>query len=70
TEGTATYNPIVLAPGATGTITLTMTPDPSQVGNTVKGVVYVDTLNAFDLNANYGAGDEVARLPYAYTIVK
>ena len=32
TFGTNTYNPLVLAPGASGVINLTVTPDASQVG--------------------------------------
>ena len=65
TLGTNTYNPLVLAPGASGTITLTITPDPTQVGQTVSGAVYVDTYNSSDA---YGSGDEVVSLPYSYTV--
>ena len=65
--GTSTYNPLVLAPGATGTIQLTITPDPTKVGSVVSGSVYVDTYNGSD---NYASGDEVASLPYAYTVAK
>jgi hypothetical protein len=63
TLGTATYNPLVIAPGEAGTITLTITPDPTQVGKTVTGYVYVDTYNQY---ASYG--DEVVRIPYSYTV--
>ena len=59
------YTPLVLAPGASGTINLTLTPDPSQVGKTVRGFVYVDTVNVYD---GYGTGDEAAELPYEYTV--
>jgi hypothetical protein len=30
TLGTSTFNPLVLAPGASGTITLTIRPDPNR----------------------------------------
>ena len=48
-----------------GTIQLTITPDPTRVGSKVSGYVYVDTYNTFDA---HGIGDEVASLPYAYTV--
>jgi Subtilase family/Peptidase inhibitor I9 len=60
-EGTQTYNPLVLAAGARGTITLTLTPDPSQVGTTVRGFVDVDTLTPYGY-------EEVAQVPYVYTV--
>jgi hypothetical protein len=63
TLNTNTYNPLVLAPGATGTINLVITPDPAQVGKTVTGFVYIDTFNP-----NVSTGDEVVRLPYSYTV--
>jgi hypothetical protein len=65
TLGTSTYQPLVLAPGASGTITLTLSPAAQDVGRTVRGSVYVDTANPSDPNAT---GDEVAALPYAYTV--
>ncbi len=63
TLNTNTFNPLVLAAGATGTINLVITPDPSQVGKTVTGFVYVDTFNP-----NVTTGDEVVRIPYSYTV--
>jgi hypothetical protein len=63
TLGTSTYNPLVLAPGESGTITLTITPDPKQVGDTVEGYIFIDTYNT-----QVNLGDEVVRLPYRYTI--
>ena len=65
TLGTNTYNPLVLSPGQMGTINLTVTPDPTQVGKTVKGFLYIDTFNG-----NVQTGDEVVRLPYTYTITR
>ncbi len=57
---TNTFNPLVLAPGATGTILLVITPDPAQVGRTVTGFVYIDTFNS-----NVSTGDECVRIPYS-----
>ena len=65
TLGTATYNPLILAPGQTGTINLTITPDPTQVGNAVSGDIYLDTFNSVTVN-----GDETYRLKYRYTVGK
>jgi hypothetical protein len=73
--GTNTYKPLVLAPGQTGVIHVTITPNPAQVGTTVRGHIYIDTwasgapgvLPAFQ-NAVVQSGDEVVSLPYSYTI--
>jgi Subtilase family/Peptidase inhibitor I9 len=64
TLGTATFNPLMLAPGQSGTINVTITP-ANKVGSTVSGFLYVDTFN-FDVST----GDEVVRIPYSYTIEK
>jgi hypothetical protein len=63
TLNTNTFNPLVLAPGASGTINVTITPDSTQVGATVSGFIYIDT---FDFNVF--TGDETVRIPYSYTI--
>ncbi|MGD0526989.1 MAG: S8 family serine peptidase [Polyangiaceae bacterium] len=47
--GTTTSQPLVLAPGATGTITLAIQPPAKSVGQTVRGSVYVDTVNPADV---------------------
>jgi len=65
TFGTATFNPLVLGPGVTGTMNVTITPQASQIGQVVRGVIYVDTFNG-----TVQTGDEVVSLPYAYTVVK
>ena len=64
TLGTGNFNPLVLAPGQSGTINVTLTPDPAQVGNTISGFLYIDTFNFF-----VSTGDEVVRIPYRYTVV-
>jgi len=63
TFGTNTYNPLILAPGEAGVITVTITPNPVQVGTRVRGRIYVDTFNGV-----VGTGDEVASLDYDYTV--
>jgi hypothetical protein len=65
TLGTNTFKPLVLTPGQSGTINVTITPDASQIGKTVTGFIYVDTFNAV-----VSTGDEVVRLPYSYTVTK
>jgi Subtilase family/Peptidase inhibitor I9 len=63
TLGTNTFNPLVIASGEAGAITLTITPDPTEVGKTVTGYIYVDTFSPYA-----ATGDEVVRLPYSYTV--
>jgi hypothetical protein len=58
----APYAPLSLAPGESGTITLTITPHGHK-GKMVRGFVDVDTLNLFSLS-----GDEVTTFPYRYRI--
>jgi hypothetical protein len=62
--GTGNFNPLVLSPGQSGTINVTITPDPAQVGNTISGFLYIDTFNPA-----VTTGDEVVRIPYRYTVV-
>ena len=62
--GTNTFNPLVLEPGASGIINVTLQPDPSNAGQVVKGYVYLDNFNF----ASY-VGDEIERIPYAYTVI-
>jgi hypothetical protein len=62
---TSTFNPLVLASGETGTINVTITPDPTMTGKTVTGFIYVDTYSLV-----VTTGDEVVSLPYRYTVIK
>ncbi|MFI4891265.1 MAG: hypothetical protein ACHQIL_12105 [Steroidobacterales bacterium] len=64
TLGTNTFNPLILAPGQSGTINVTITPS-APVGNVVSGYIYVDTYNP-----NVGTGDEVVSIPYTYMVAK
>ncbi|HEY7282419.1 MAG TPA: S8 family serine peptidase [Actinomycetota bacterium] len=60
-DATAPWTPLGLAPGQTGTITVTITPSASA--HHVRGFIDVDT---FNLASN--SGDEVASIPYRYTV--
>jgi hypothetical protein len=62
---TATFNPLILAPGQSGVIHLFIRPDPAKVGKTVNGDVFIDTFNFVQFN-----GDELARIPYRYRVVQ
>ena len=62
TFGTQTYNPLVLAPGESGTINLLIAPN-APVGTVVSGYLYIDTFNG-----NLYTGDEVVSIPYTYTV--
>jgi hypothetical protein len=55
----------VLGSGEVGTITLNIKPSASEVGKSVTGFIYIDTFNP-----TVGTGDEVVRIPYAYTVEK
>jgi len=61
-NASAPYSPLTLAPGQTGTITLTITPSAPK-GTVVHGFIAVDTLNLATV-----AGDELVNLPYTYTV--
>jgi hypothetical protein len=58
----APYTPLSLAPGQTGTITLTFR-SSGKKGKVVRGFVDVDTFNLASLG-----GDEVTTIPYAYKL--
>ncbi len=63
TLGTNTFNPLFLPSGESGTIHVSIKPNPSRVGQTVRGYVYIDTFNPY-----VDTGDEVVRIPYSYTV--
>jgi len=56
------FTPTLLAPGQTATITVTITPTGAK-GTKVSGVLYLDNFNGILLS-----GDELAGVPYSYTI--
>ncbi len=63
----ATFSPLVLNPGQSGVIDVTVTPSGPR-GTRVRGVLYVD--DATDDVPPYAqyAGDELAAIPYGYTV--
>lgn len=70
TEGTSAFNtfaPLTIAPGKTATIDVTITPT-GPPGSVVRGTLYVD--DYVSAVPPYGAttGNELAALPYVYTI--
>ena len=65
-DPSTTFSPIVINPGQTATVNVTITPSGSS-GQQVSGILYVD-----DFLTNvpaYGAqgADELAAIPYSYT---
>jgi hypothetical protein len=69
TNPATTVTPVLINPGASATIDVTITPSGSA-GTVVNGTLYVDTFATGTLNAAYAqfAGDELAGLPYSYTV--
>jgi hypothetical protein len=66
---TAAFKPIVIDPGKTATIHVTITPS-GTAGTVVQGTLYVDDFTSDVPPPAYGqeAGDELVGLPYSYTI--
>jgi hypothetical protein len=60
--GTNTYNPLVLDPGQTGTITVSISPTDAN-RTKVRGCLTLETFNFNTLSS-----DEVATFPYAYRV--
>ena len=67
-QGGTSFAPVIVQPGHTGTITISVTPQSTETGKQVSGTLYVDD---FALASNFGAalptGDVLAAIPYAYT---
>ena len=64
----STFAPIEVAPGQTGTIPVTITPT-GAAGSTVTGTLYLDDYSSILYTAFLDPiGDQVAALPYSYTI--
>jgi hypothetical protein len=61
-DATAPYTPLVLAPGASGTITVVITPSASS-GTVVTGSLQLDTFTPFT-----NSGDQVISIPYKYRV--
>jgi hypothetical protein len=58
----AAYTPLTLAPGQSGTITITITPNAPK-GTVVSGFIAVDTFNKAT-----SSGDEIINIPYTYRV--
>jgi hypothetical protein len=61
------YNPLALAPGDSGDITVTFTPTDAP-GTVESGLLYVETLQTAGPYINSGQGDELIQIPYTYTV--
>jgi len=61
-DPSAAYAPLTLAPGETGTITVTFTPS-GLAGTVVTGALELDTFDPLT-----SMGDQVVSIPYAYTV--
>jgi hypothetical protein len=61
-NASAPYTPMILDPGQSGTITLTITPSAPK-GTVVRGFIGVDTYNQAT-----SSGDELINIPYSYTV--
>ncbi|MBV9048423.1 MAG: hypothetical protein JOY58_09150, partial [Solirubrobacterales bacterium] len=64
----AKFNPVIVQPGQTASIPVTITPSGAS-GATVNGTLYVDDANfiLYEVFAQPN-GNEVAALPYSYTV--
>jgi hypothetical protein len=69
TNPAASFSPIILNPGQTATINVTITPS-AAVGTVVQGTLYVDDFVSSVPPAAYDqeSGDELAAFPYEYTV--
>jgi hypothetical protein len=61
-DNSAPYTPLTLNPGASGTITVTITPNAPS-GTVVSGFIELETFSS-----STSSGDEIAVLPYTYTV--
>ena len=62
------FSPVIVGPGQTGTIPVTITPTGSS-GTQVTGMLYIDDTNEFLFqNFSQPNGNEVAAIPYSYTV--
>ncbi|MFD8496970.1 S8 family serine peptidase [Amycolatopsis sp. NPDC059657] len=61
-ENPLAFTPLVLQPGQSGTITVTLNPGAAS-GTKVSGVLYVDDFSDFATT-----GDELKAFPYSYTV--
>jgi hypothetical protein len=67
TTGTFNVSPVTIAPGASATIDVTITPS-AAAGTVVRGTLYVDDVLAAIPPYSQLSGDEVDAIPYQYTV--
>jgi hypothetical protein len=63
----ATFSPVVLGPGQTGVVHVTITPSGSR-GTVIKGNLFVDDFTSAVPPYDQASGDELAAIPYKYRI--
>ena len=62
------FTPVIVQPGRSTTIYVTITPS-GRAGSVVKGTLYLDDLSSLSpFGEPVPAGDELAAIPYSYTI--
>jgi hypothetical protein len=66
-NSSAAFAPVVVQPGGTATLTLTLTPT-GQPGTSVSGDIYLDDASLLSNNGYSPTGDELAAFPYRYTV--
>jgi hypothetical protein len=66
-DPTAAFSTVTVNPGHTTTIPVTITPSGPS-GTVVSGTLYVDDANLVDFGVLAPNGNQVAGLPYEYTI--
>ena len=63
----ASFSPVVVQPGHSATLYLNLTPG-GPAGSTVSGDIYVDDTSSLSQNGYTPTGDQLAALPYHYTV--
>ena len=62
------FSPVTVEPGGTAVIDVTITPSGPN-GTTVNGTLYVDDFAGGVPPYGQTSGDELAAIPYSYTVV-
>jgi hypothetical protein len=66
-NASAAFSPVVVQPGGTATLTLTITP-AERPGTVVSGNIYLDDSSSLSNNGYSPTGGELAAFPYRYTV--
>jgi hypothetical protein len=67
TNPSASFSPVVINPGQTVTVNVTITPS-AAAGTVVSGNLYIDDYTSNVPYLNNPGGDELAAIPYEYTV--